>query len=74
VTAPREDERVSLAGPTTIRWEQIPPEPDSYTIFCSHDGGASFQQLATGVSGSARHTEITLPGPATDQAQLRLRA
>jgi hypothetical protein len=71
VTAPRSDERVSLAGPTTVRWEQIPPQPDTYTIFCSHDGGA-FQQLATNFSGSARHREITFPGPATNQATLRL--
>jgi hypothetical protein len=71
LTAPRSDDRVSLAGPTTVHWDQIPPEPDTYTIFCSHDGGLP-QQLATNFSGSARQREVTFPGPATDDATLRL--
>lgn len=71
VTFPRENERVSLAGPTTVQWEQIPPQPDTYTIFCIHDGGLP-EQLATNFPGSARHKEVTFPGPATNQAMLRL--
>ena len=71
VTSPGSNEQVSLAGPTTVEWEQIPPQPDTYTIFCSHDGG-TFDQVATNFSGSARHKEVTFPGPATTQATLRL--
>jgi hypothetical protein len=68
LTAPATNERVSLAGPTTVRWEQILPQPADYTISCSHDGG-TFEQLDT-ISGAARHREITFPGPATDHATL----
>ena len=71
ITSPRENERVSVAGPTRVEWEQIPPQPDTYTIFCSRDGG-TFQQLATNFPGSSRHRDVTFPGPATDQATLRL--
>lgn len=71
LTFPHENQQVSLAGPTTLQWEQIPPQPDDYTIFCAHDGGA-FQMLGTNFSGSSRHRDVTLPGPATDHATLRL--
>jgi hypothetical protein len=71
VTAPVANERLSLAGPTTVHWEQIPPQPSQYTISCSHDGGTTFQDL-TSPSGAARSSAVTFPGPATDHATLRL--
>jgi hypothetical protein len=38
VLAPHPQERVSLAGPYTVRWEQAPPDPDEYRIFFAADG------------------------------------
>src|SRR5262249_5473289 len=50
-----------------------PPHPDPYPIFVPQ-AGAPPQKRGSNSPGSARRKEIPLPGPATNQATLRLSA
>jgi hypothetical protein len=72
VTAPDDQELLSADSDYTFRWEQNPPQPTSYRVLFSADGGADFDQLGQTVPGGSRSASRRVPATPTDDGQVRV--
>jgi subtilisin family serine protease/P pilus assembly chaperone PapD len=71
VTQPNGAEYLVAGGPINLTWNAPQSgSASSYTIWLSRDGGESWEQLASGVTGTSLAWTIT--GPATQAARLRV--
>jgi len=66
VTAPAEGDVLSAGNAFEFKWTQNAPNPDSYRLFFSRDGGQTFEVLGADVPGSHRTVSRTIPAQPTD--------
>jgi hypothetical protein len=70
VTAPTDGQVLSAGNAFEFQWTQNPPNPDSYRLFFSPDGGQTFDVLGADVPGSHRSVSREIPAQPTDNGQV----
>jgi hypothetical protein len=72
VLAPNGAEYLVAGETVEIRWTEAPLPVDAYTVWLSRDGGASWEQLASGLGGTSY--DWVVDGALTEEALVRVYA